>query len=298
MSAAGLTARVLQTLRGAVMKGCSFALASLSPAGAACPVCGRAFQGADKVCFAGMCPACTEAIPWIDRIACPVCGRPERCGDCRRRSASSFVASRSAVRYDEAVRGWLALYKYRGHEALVPVLGEMMAAACRRLVAERRAVQADFQLHALIPVPLSEERLSERGFNQAEQLASHVGGQCVVPVVEALRRTRNSGKQSYISRLERMQNTKGLFAADESRLSALLRSPRIQGAVTSPSPRRPTSGTRAGARSPAPIRLLLIDDVYTTGSTIDACAGALVSALRELAPESPVEIYALTLARS
>ncbi|TYP75718.1 ComF family protein [Paenibacillus methanolicus] len=300
MSAADLAARALRAIRSAVTIGCSGALAMLSPASAACPVCGRAFRGQGKVSFAGLCPACTEAIPWIRRIECPVCGRPERCGDCARRTAASFVASRSAVRYDASVRSWLATYKYRGHEALGPVLGEMMAEACRHLLAERRARYPHFRFDALVPVPLSEERLAERGFNQAEQLASCVGARCSIPVVEALRRTRNSGKQSYISRRERMRNTQGLFAADESRLPALFlpndtRSRSIESLVAT---FWPTFGSSPTPHAGQPLRLLLIDDIYTTGSTIDACAGALSESLRRLYPGTSVEIYALTLARS
>ncbi|MFC4100357.1 ComF family protein [Paenibacillus xanthanilyticus] len=298
MSAAELAARALNAIRGAVAVGCSSALAMLSPSNAACPVCGRAFRNQGKVSFAGLCPACTEAIPWIRRIECPVCGRPERCGDCARRTAASFVASRSAVRYDASVRSWLAMYKYRGHEALMPVLGEMMAEACRHLLAERRARYSHFRFDALVPVPLSEERLAERGFNQAEQLASYVGARWSIPVVEALRRTRNSGKQSFISRRERMRNTLGLFAADDLRLPALLLPDRTRNAV--PIVATFWSEFRAPQACPArePLRLLLVDDIYTTGSTIDACAQALAKALHGLHPGICVEIYALTLARS
>ncbi|MFB9327046.1 ComF family protein [Paenibacillus aurantiacus] len=298
MSAAGLVVRSLEALRGAVMNGCSGALAMLSPASQACPVCGHAFRSAGKASFAGLCPACTEAIPWIRGVTCPVCGRPERCGDCLRRTAASFVASRSAVRYDESVRSWLALYKYRGHEALLPVLGEMMAAAGLLFLAERRAIYAHFGYDALVPVPLSEERLAERGFNQAEQLASYVGGRLAIPVIEALRRTRNSGKQSFISRRERMKNTQGLFAAEESRLPELLRSRLARNANQSFAAFRARRRRQAASPAQSPLRLLLIDDVYTTGSTIDACAAALAGALRQLDPEARVEIYALTLARS
>ena len=112
-------------------------ISMLSPLPSACLTCGRAYRENrgtaksrfdDSTVFRSLCPDCRSAIPWITRIVCRVCGRPGSCGDCARRTDSAFVSNRSAVSYDEMIRGWLALYKYRGHEALGLLLGEMLQA--------------------------------------------------------------------------------------------------------------------------------------------------------------------------
>ncbi|WP_274654211.1 ComF family protein [Paenibacillus humicola] len=224
-------------------------------------------------------------MPWITRIECPVCGRPEACGDCRRRSDAAFVLSRSAVRYNAFIRGLLALYKYRGHEALAPLLGGMMQVAYILMLAELGGRDASFGFDAVVPVPLSAERLAERGFNQAERFAVHIAGLSGIPVVEALRRTRHSAKQSFKTRGDRLRDTRDLFEADLA-------------AYDQPNVReiRNGAGVTADFRGTGRMRILLVDDIYTTGGTVNACAAALAGTpgLRRFRPE----IYVLTLARS
>ena len=107
-----------------------------------------------------------------------------------------------------------------------------------------------------VPVPLHPSRRRERGFNQAEDLARHVG----LPVVVALRRVRRTVSQADLPAARRHGNVKGAFALA--------------------SKNRPTSGKI----------VVLIDDVSTTGATLDACAIALKEA-------GAREVRALTAAR-
>ncbi|WP_308636649.1 ComF family protein [Paenibacillus silvisoli] len=155
------------------------------------------------------------------------------------------------------------------------MLGEILARAYHGMVAE---LPLPNQIHALIPVPVSEERLQERGFNQAEQLASYLARSERLGLYDILRRTRHSDKQSLKTRGARLRGTERLFEADLRATAAML------GAV------------KADALSE--IRLILIDDIYTTGSTANSCAQTLTEAFKTLAPQMAVQLYALTLARS
>jgi ComF family protein len=103
------------------------------------------------------------------------------------------------------------------------------------------------RIDLFVPVPLHPDRLRERGFNQSLLLAQHVGDRLAVQVTEALVRTRRTNAQVNLGAKQRMANVAGAFAIQ----------PEIQVAGLS---------------------VVLIDDVVTTGSTLSACAEALLSA--------------------
>ncbi|MFD1953943.1 ComF family protein [Paenibacillus thailandensis] len=275
-------------------------LSLIQPASPACPFCGKpvSYGAASSVrniqpllpavFRRQVCASCIAGIPWVNRIVCPVCGRGEYCPDCPRRSRPHFVCNRSAVRYDDRMRGWLALYKYRGNEELEERLADMLMPPLRQMALElgvrtaaprgrKRAFgQAPDRVlfwDAVAYVPVSRERAAERGFNQAERLAQGLSARTGLPVAHLLHRTRHSGKQSFKTRGERMENTKELFRADPAAIAGL----------------RPY-GMQA---VPSPVRLLLVDDIYTTGSTMEACSAAL-----QQASPYPLRIYGLTWARS
>ncbi|GAA0137587.1 hypothetical protein YSY43_44280 [Paenibacillus sp. YSY-4.3] len=136
-------------------------------------------------------------------------------------------------------------------------------------------------------VPLSEERWVERGFNQAEELArgaALAGGRTGsgLPLLNLLMRTRHTDKQSFKSRYERLKNMQGVFQALPNAPERLAR------AIS--------QSRRLCYDYAGPIRLLLVDDVYTTGSTVNACAAVLQNICAGLG--SSGEIYSLTWARS
>ncbi|MBP3966763.1 ComF family protein [Paenibacillus lignilyticus] len=231
--------------------------------------------------FPELCRHCFGQIPWITRIYCAVCGRPEGCPDCTRRQEAGFICNRSAVHYDPVIRQWLALYKYRGHEGLAPILGKMLIPAYRGMIAQQSAgSQTAFRFDAVIPVPVSDERLQERGFNQAERLASYLAEHEHLTVYDILQRTRHSDKQSFKTRLARLRDTKQLFAADLDATAEMLDTLNLN-----------------SLHQPL-IKLLVIDDIYTTGSTANSCALALTEGIGQLAPQINAQIFILTLARS
>jgi ComF family protein len=163
----------------------------------------------------------------------------------------------------------LALYKYRGNESLELVMAAMLAFAYEQLQQElsRRGSLSYFPV--ITSVPLARERLEERGFNQAEQMAVRVADWYGLTYIPMLTRLFHTEKQSLKNRRSRTTDMRGIFAlASEP-------APKSEGAT-----------------------VLLIDDIYTTGSTINECARILRQ--QEEAPQFVVtpRIYGLLWARS
>jgi competence protein ComFC len=248
-----------------------------------------------------LCAACYSAIPWLERIKCPICGRGIWCEDCQRRPARHFVCNRSAVSYDATMRSWLALYKYRGYERLAPVLAEMLVPPLMRMSQEihrteptpnkdksfwRRLIEGLHQetrisacWDAITYVPISAQRAEERGFNQAREMASHLSNRFGIPLFDLLARDHHSEKMSFKSRAERIRDARSLFSVNEGELRDLEESIRIHATP-------PSDCSRA-------LRILLVDDIYTTGSTVEACTAALLRSAR-----SSLSVYVLTWSRS
>lgn len=213
----------------------------------------------------GFCHSCFLTIPWIVQVLCPDCGRYEKCMDCSRREMTYFTQNRSAVQYDEAMKELLARYKYRGDERLKQTLGEMLTHAFRLLQTGKLTKSGVPIKPILTYVPVSEERLLERGFNQAEQMAAVLGEIVKLPVIPLLQRVRHTEKQSFKSRNERLGDLQHVFEINEGGLS------------------------KAGALT-GQIQIYLIDDVYTTGSTLNQCAKVIKQHIES-------EIFGLTWAR-
>lgn len=211
-----------------------------------------------------LCTSCANAIPWIEKLKCPHCGRPDNCTDCTRRTHSSLCVNRSAVRYDEKMKQWLAAYKYRKNERLHHLFASMLHMTYKRHVGDFTKTGA---LHGVTYVPVSGERLEERGFNQAEQLAKRFGAMAAVPIVPLLKRNRNTARQSYKSRAERLNDLSDAFAINEDGVNILLKN-----------------------TAHLPINIIIIDDVYTTGSTLHHCA-------KKIADYVEANVYGLTWAR-
>ncbi|NEU62438.1 ComF family protein [Paenibacillus sp. ALJ109b] len=163
---------------------------------------------------------------------------------------------------------------------------------------------------AVTYVPVSDERLAERGFNQAERLATGLAAAVRLPVVDLLQRRINTTKQSFKTRGERIQTMQDAFAIQPSGMETMfdLYQANSQFAHKDMHSQPATNsyaigeGVSSHFRSTpqgwqvAPLRLLLIDDIYTTGSTLDACGQVTLNAGYSI--NIPIEIYTLTLARS
>jgi ComF family protein len=153
----------------------------------------------------------------------------------------AYDRARAAARYDDVASALVHQFKYGDRLDLAPMMGRWMARAGRELLAD-----AD----ALIPVPLHWRRLWARRFNQSATLAGAISALCGVPVVHGgLKRVRATPQQVGLSKAERADNVQGVFRV--------------------PGDSKPEIVGR---------RLVLIDDVLTSGATVDACARSLLRA--------------------
>ena len=222
-----------------------------------CAFCGTPSAEDDE---AEICPGCLRNIRFISPPICPTCGLPfaaeagedHLCGVCIQRQWH-FGSARALGLYEGTMREAIHLLKYGGKSFLAKSLVGLL---------DRGYPFIDYGSYdLLVPVPLHPKRLRERGFNQALLLGRAIGrteGVSCAPFL--LRKTRWSSPQIHLSPGEREQNVKGSFAVADS-------------------------GEIRGNR------VLLIDDVMTTGSTVNECA-------RELLKAGAGEVDVFALARA
>lgn len=179
---------------------------------------------------------------------CACCGAPfeiavddaQRCGACLARSPA-FDRARAALIYGDVSRDLVLALKHQGRRDGLALLAGWMASAGAELLSE-----ADL----IVPVPLHYLRLVRRGFNQSVWLAAALGRSSGVHLsVDALKRTRATPIQGGLSADGRRRNVQGAFKVRSGR-------------------QRLITGKR----------ILLVDDVFTTGATTEACARALKKA--------------------
>ncbi len=218
----------------------------------------------------GLCDPCYQKIPWIQKTLCSICGRSIACYDCKRRASTFFTMNRSAVQYNDDMKKMLIQYKYRGDERLQVILGNMVKQAFQLLIIENPKLTLA-QLPILTYVPISDMRYEERGFNQAKQLAQVVSSLTGIPVIPLLKRSRHTDKQSQSSRVKREENLKNIFEVNREIISEYL--------------------YQMGKRKEDIDVIFIVDDVYTTGSTLNECAKTLKN-------YAEVKIYGISWARS
>lgn len=197
---------------------------------------------------AGLCPGCWSKLSPIERPFCERLGIPfvydPGPGLLSMQAIAdppAYQRARAAVRYDEVARTLVHAFKYGDRLDLAPTMGRWMARAGAELLAE-----ADL----LVPVPLHWRRLWARRFNQSATLAKVIGEIAGLQVGHnALKRSKATPQQVGLSRSERALNVQGVFKV-------------------------PAEGKAAVAGR----RIVLVDDVLTSGATVDACARALLRA--------------------
>lgn len=207
----------------------------------------------------GLCGACWGTMAFVTRPYCERTGAPFAydAGATLSAAAASdppaFDRARAAVLFEGVARDLVHNLKYADRLDLARPMARLMRQAGSELL-------ADGQM--LVPVPLHPLRLWRRRFNQAALLARHIARDSGVPArVDVLERIRRTPSQTALSRTQRRANVAGAFAVRRTAASAV-----------------------AGAR------VVIIDDVYTTGATLDACAQALRRA-------GAARVDALTFAR-
>lgn len=208
-----------------------------------------------------LCGACWSEIGFLDGPECALCGLPFEvdpgpgtlCARCHA-EPPAFDRARSAMRYDEASKAPILALKRADRLDIVPAFARWLARTGRPLLEETDLI---------VPVPLHRVRLWQRRFNQAALLAAAMARATDVPT-DAMA-------------LIRVKSTKSQGAMP----SASARRRNVQGAFRVPAGRKPAVEGRV---------ILLVDDVYTTGATLESCARALKRA-------GASRVLALTLAR-
>jgi competence protein ComFC len=224
-----------------------------------CHLCGTSVASGQAVC-----EPCISSLPAVRGRVCEVCSQPFAasplgkdpplvCGNCRGRQFH-FVCCLSAMQARGPVRDLIHRLKYQRATYLAELAAQWMEVL--RSDTRLRGIQID----ALIPVPLHPRRQRERGYNQALLLAEALGRRWQIPVVSALRRVKETETQTHFDRDERMRNLRGAF--------------------------EPVKMSPIANRN-----LFLVDDVFTTGSTLEECAATLLRA-------GGRAIWGLTLARA
>ena len=201
------------------------------------------------------CPVCAELLRLPDGPRCPGCGgfldnTLAQCSECLERPQRAWVQAVSASHYDGPLRELVGRFKYRGDTALAPVLAHLAAESWRRHGSGRPDL--------IVPVPLHWRRQFSRGYNQARLLSQELSRELGIPMAMLLRRQRFTRQQASLDFSSRQTNVKRSFSLD--------------------------SGHRIAGR-----HLLLVDDVLTTGATLDAAARVLAA--------SEAVVSVLTIAR-
>ncbi len=197
-----------------------------------CPFCG-------KVSETEICDACRKKLPFVREPYCMCCGKlirrdeDEYCYDCGRRS-HFYESGRAVWLHSSIVRPSIYQFKYHNRR----IYGRVFA---REMVNAYGMTIRKWQIAIIIPIPLSKNRRRKRGYNQAELLAKEIGKIMDIPVdTWSLVRKKNTVPQKIMDARGRRKNLQHAFAWN---------GPRLRG-----------------------VNVLLIDDIYTTGSTIDAAA--------------------------
>lgn len=237
----------------------AYKLARLSPE--------KAFRNIMKDC---LCSFCIEDFTAVHAPSCTRCGEPFKssadqghlCGDCITRK-KHFLFARACAVYEGSVLNLLHAYKYTGRTGLAKPLGILLYTAFIRHFSE-------MDIDTALAVPLHEKRLKSRGYNQsllmilnwpqiAQKSGRHEDASITIDSRTLVRR-KNTSTQTGLERSRRMKNIKNAFAVKCPE--------RIKGR-----------------------KVLVVDDVFTTGSTVEECARVLDRA-------GAAGVYVLTLARA
>lgn len=220
-----------------------------------CPFC-------DEVMFSSVflppelaCRSCRPKAERVREPACKKCGKPldderyEYCYDCAHHE-HAFEQGKALWVYRGAVKESIYRFKYHGRQEYSRYYGGELVRVYGEWIKRRR-------IEALVPIPLSARRLRQRGYNQAEQIAREISRQTGIPMYgKLLVRVRDTRAQKELNDEERKNNVKKAFKTTVNKVQLN--------------------------------HILLIDDIYTTGSTMDEAAGELKRAGAE-------EIYCLSV---
>lgn len=223
-----------------------------------------------------LCSKCSkDIIPVVSQV-CPGCGKLSEsgryCSKCRFDIIKEKIPGKKKLKITKRVKlleGIIAA-AYFGEGTVREMIHNLkyngvveLARPLAKLMAESLDLSHLSHLSnlSLVPIPLHWRRQAQRGYNQSELLAQSVGEKLGLPVVNLLRKTKNTKRQAELSGKDRRKNLEGVFRVDPSHSGNL-----------------------------SDLTILLVDDVYTTGSTLNECARVLKHA-------GAKEVWGLTVAR-
>ncbi len=214
-----------------------------------CMLCGRLLETST-----GLCSDCKKKVKWIREPRCLCCGKPllsdteEYCEDCRE-YPRAFDGGLGVFPYQNVIGKAVLDLKNRGKRENAPFLG-----ACMALALQPRLT--DWQPMCILPIPLTRKKLRRRGYNQAELLARELEKRLNIPLNrDILYRQKDGREQKSLHRFARRRNQEDVF------------------------------GVRKGI---LPECVLLVDDIYTTGNTLEAAS-------RELKKAGVKRVYFVTV---
>ncbi len=220
---------------------------------AQCRVCEKQL-GLESVPY--VCDKCWDDIPLIEPPWCEMCGIPNTKGTCDECATTPppYGKLRTIAYYESALQQAIHLFKFEKRTSLAKPLTQL---TMEHIPDDCNITEYDF----ILPIPIHKKRLRERGFNQATLIANRIAKTTGVQVVtDALVRHRNTSPQSSLDREARQTNIVGAFELQKKKV---VRNKRI----------------------------LVLDDVYTTGATVR-------EAVKVLWDADPIEVDVLTLART
>ncbi len=218
-----------------------------------CYICGQIIEGKSS-----LCPECYKKITFLSHQCCPVCGKPylfpqEKeaiCQNCLKEKPK-LKRFRAVFTYDTYSRELILPFKHADRTDMAPFFSKLMFQTGQELIDD---------CDIIIPVPLHPRRLLKRKYNQAALLAQGIASLCQKKMLSnTLLRVINTKPQGHDNRRQRIKNVKNAFLVKKEK--------DVYGK-----------------------KILLIDDVYTTGATLNACAESLYAA-------GAKRVEGLTLAR-
>jgi len=202
-----------------------------------------------------LCHYCEKLFQPLIKPGCNICSAPVNpdvkvCASCNGKNFS-FIHNRSAFAYDDLVRDMLHEIKFRGKKHIAQGLGRLWG---------RSFLEPIPKTAILIPLPMHPAKKRQRGFDQAQVLAKAINETTGIKVEYILERTRDTAPQSGLHPRQRIENIDGAFRIK----------PELSGKIIDQN-------------------IILIDDIYTTGSSLNECA-------RVLKAGGALDVYAITLA--
>jgi ComF family protein len=210
-----------------------------------CPICGEiVIPKGERICR-----PCKEKLPYILGPRCLKCSKPiedeekEYCSDCNHKNLQ-FLKGYSVWIYDKQMKHSIAEFKYHSKK-------EYAKFYIQEMVTHYGDIIKKLSIDAIVPIPVHRSKYLERGYNQAEILACGLGKELNLPVLSGLLlRNKKTLPQKQLSDKERLSNLREAFGFNHKESDRYLK--KID-------------------------RVLLVDDIFTTGSTIEACANVLKS---------------------